>query len=121
MKIAVCATDKSAAAPVSNRFGRAEYFAVYDNGRSDWMFIENSQDTQAAQGAGIQAAQKIIDSGATTLLALNVGPKAIKALTANKVKVYMAAANKSLTDVVKMYEQGKLEEITEANVEGHWV
>lgn len=121
MKIAVCATERSAAAPVSNRFGRAEYFAIYDSGRSSWEYIENSQDTQAAQGAGIQSAQKIIDSGATVLLALNVGPKAIKALAANKIKVYLAVAGKSLKEVVEMFNMGRLEEITEANVEGHWV
>ena len=121
MKIAVCTSEKSPHATVCNRFGRAEYFAVYDTLSKDWQYYANAQDTQAAQGAGIQSAQTIIDSGAEVLVAANVGPKAMRALTANKVKVFAAAVTKTLTEQIALYESGKLTEMTMANVEGHWV
>ncbi len=121
MKIAICTTEKSAHATVSNRFGRAEFFAVYDTMDKEWKYYNNAQDTQASQGAGIQAAQTIIDSGAEVLIAANVGPKAMKALSANKVKVFGAAVNKTITEQIELLQAEKLEEMTTANVEGHWV
>lgn len=120
MKIAICTTVKNPGAPVSNRFGRADFFAIYDDRDNSWQYIDNQQDLQAAQGAGIQSAQYIIDSGAEVLLALNVGPKAMKALKANKIKVYNAVAGLGCIEVIKMFQDGRLQEITEANVEGHW-
>lgn len=120
MKIAICSTDRSPEAITSNRFGRAEYFAIYDDRTGSWQYIDNQQDVQAAQGAGIQAAQYVIDSGATVLLALNVGPKAVRALQANNVKIFMSVASLAICEVVELYTQGKLQEIEHANVEGHW-
>ncbi len=121
MKIAICTTGKSPQATVSNRFGRAEYFAIYDTIDKSWCYHSNLQDTQAAQGAGIQSAQLIIDSRAEVLISTNVGPKAMRALSANKVRVYGAAVNKTIAEQVELFETGKLEEMTAANVEGHWV
>ena len=121
MKIAFCIEEESNDALVSVRFGRAGFFAIFDSESNDWKYINNSQDTQAVQGAGLQAAQQVIDADTNVLIALNVGPKAMKALAGNGIKVYQAIEGKEISELAKDYLSGNLNELKEANVEGHWV
>ena len=103
------------------RFGRAAYFAVFDNVANQWDFIPNNQNLQAAQGAGIQSAQTVIDTEADVLLASNVGPKAMAALKANGVKVFKVDAVVTVEQALTDYTSGKLIQMQDSNVEGHWV
>ena len=121
MKIAICAQDKNEDSLVDSRFGRAACFAIFDDQNKQWTFIENAQNTQAAQGAGIQAAQFIIDADAEVLLARNTGPKAITALQASQVKVFNVSADMTIRQALDAYLDDKLEQMDQANVEGHWV
>jgi predicted Fe-Mo cluster-binding NifX family protein len=121
MKIAVCAQDKNHQAAVDSRFGRSPFFAVFDDQTNQWVFIENAQDIQAAQGAGTQAAQFIIDAEADILLARNVGPKAVSALQAGSVKLYKVTEGLAVEQAVQEYLKDNLESMEEANVEGHWI
>lgn len=121
MKIAICSQSNDAQATVDSRFGRAGYFAIYDDAEKKWEFIPNTQNLQAAQGAGIQAAQAVIDAEINILLASNVGPKAMAALQANGIPVFQTAAGQTLEQALADYTAGKLKQIQEANVEGHWV
>ena len=120
MKLAFCVEEESNDAWVSVRFGRAGFFATYDTDSNEWNFISNSQDTQAVQGAGLQAAQQVIDANVDTLVALNVGPKAMAALTGNGINVFQAIEGKEISALAKDFQEGKLKELQEANVEGHW-
>lgn len=120
MKIAVCTQANHLQSTVDSRFGRAAFFAVYDDAAKEWEFIENNQDLQAAQGAGIQAAQAVMDAQVDVLIASNVGPKAMTALTVNGVAVYEAAAGMSVQQALKDYQNGKLTQLQQPNVEGHW-
>lgn len=121
MKIAVCTQSNDLQSAVDSRFGRTAWFAVYDDTTSRWEFIANHQKLQAAQGAGIQAAQAVIDADAQVLIAANVGPKAMAALTANGIVVCQAVAGQTVQQAVNDYTAGKLTQIQQANVEGHWV
>jgi len=121
MKIAICSQSNNVQSNVDPRFGRAAFFAVYDDAAKEWEFIENSQNLQAAQGAGIQAAQAMIDTGVNVLLASNVGPKAMAALAANDIAVFNAAGGTPLEQAVTEYNSGHLNQMQQANVEGHWV
>jgi predicted Fe-Mo cluster-binding NifX family protein len=120
MKIALCAQNNTPDAPIDTRFGRAACFAVCDTETGNWQFAPNNQNLQAAQGAGIQAAQHLLDAQADVLIACNVGPKAMAALTAAGVKIAQCPAGLSLRQAVEEFKSGKLQMLTEANVEGHW-
>lgn len=121
MKIALCAQNNTPDAPVDTRFGRAACFAVCDTETGSWNFAPNNQNLQAAQGAGIQATQAVLDMQADVLIAANVGPKAMTALTAAGVKIAQCPAGLSLKQAVEDFTAGRLQTLTEANVEGHWV
>ncbi len=120
MKIAVCAQSNNVQANVDSRFGRAAFFAVFDDSTNQWEFIENRQNMQAAQGAGIQAAQTVMDAEIDALLACNVGPKAMSALSPNGIAVFQADAQLTLQEALDAYRNDKLMPIDQANVDGHW-
>ena len=121
MKISVCAQSNNVNANVDSRFGRATFFAIYDDNSQQWEFLPNSQNLQSAQGAGIQAAQTIIDSEAEVLIASNVGPKAMAALKSNSILVFQADPAMTLEQAIDAYQNGNLAQLQGSNVEGHWV
>ena len=121
MKIAVTSTGKTLDSQVDLRFGRTAFFAVYDETAEQWDFLTNQQNLQASQGAGIQAAQTVIDAEVDVLLASNVGPKAMAALNVNGIHVFGTEAGTSLEQAVSSYKSGSLKQMQESNVKGHWV
>jgi predicted Fe-Mo cluster-binding NifX family protein len=120
MKIAICSQSDNTQSNVDSRFGRAAYFAVYDESVDEWEFVENRQNLQASQGAGIQAAQTVIDFGVGVLIAANVGPKAMVALRADGISVFEADTAKTIQQTFDAYRSGQLTQLDQSNVEGHW-
>lgn len=121
MKIAIPVAVKSNDGIVDLRFGRTRWFAIADTSNNSWTFIDNSQDMQAAQGAGIQAATTVVNAGAKAVIATNLGPKAIKVLQAAGVKVYTAPENVTAQAAVELLQDNQLTEMEQANVAGHWM
>jgi predicted Fe-Mo cluster-binding NifX family protein len=119
MKIAVTCQGEDVAESIDPRFGRAKTFAIYDTDSREICFISNEQNMQAAQGAGIQAARTIIDSGAKILITGNVGPKAFTALKSGGIEMYTGASG-TVEQAINDYHSGKLKKAEAANVEGHW-
>jgi len=119
MKIAVTSQGKELSSQVDPRFGRAKYFIVVDIDSGEFTAEDNSQNLNAAQGAGIQAGQNVIDLGVEAVITGNAGPNAFKTLRAGNVKIYIGATG-TVADVIEQFKGGKLQEASEANVEGHW-
>lgn len=107
-------------APLDQRFGRAARFLVYDTDTHAFEVVDNRQSVNAAQGAGIQAAEAVAGSGATAVITGHCGPKAFRALTAAGIKVYTTTAP-TVTEALEQFHLGGLTECGSADVEGHWV
>lgn len=119
MKIAITATGREMSSSVDPRFGRARYFIVVDTDTNEAAAHDNTQNLNAAQGAGIQAGETAARLGAAAVVTGNVGPKAFRTLNAAGVKVYLCG-QVSVAEAVRMFKTGGLKETTAANVEGHW-
>jgi predicted Fe-Mo cluster-binding NifX family protein len=119
MKIAITATGKEMSDNMDPRFGRAKYFIVVDTDTNESAAHDNAQNLNAAQGAGIQAAQHVAGLGARAVISGNVGPKAFRVLNAGGIKVYLLDGG-TVADAVRKFKAGELRETTAANVEGHW-
>jgi len=119
MKIAISASGKDMSSEVDLRFGRAKYFIVVDVETGESVAHDNAQNLNAAQGAGIQAAQNVASLGAQAALSGNFGPKAFRTLVAAGIKAYLCG-QMSVAEAVKKFKAGELKEATAANVEGHW-
>lgn len=119
MKIAITAKGKERSSGVDPRFGRAKVFIVVDTESNETVAHDNAQNLQAAQGAGIQAAQNVAELGAQAVISGNVGPKAFRTLAAAGIKVYLSGEG-TVEDAIRRFEAGELKETTAASVEGHW-
>ncbi|HOP46595.1 MAG TPA: NifB/NifX family molybdenum-iron cluster-binding protein [Desulfobacteraceae bacterium] len=119
MKIAVTTSGESLDAPLDPRFGRAKKFLLYDTDSGKFELIDNVQNLNAPQGAGIQAAQNVSRLGAEVVITGNCGPKAYKTLTAAGIKVVIEAEG-SVVQAIEQFRRGELKPAETANVEGHW-
>ena len=120
MKVIVTSQGRELSSPVDPRFGRAKYFIVVDTETGDFSAADNSQNLNAAQGAGIQAGKNVVDLGAKAVITGHVGPKAFATLQAAGVEIYTDAAG-TVADAMEQFNAGKLKQAGAANVEGHWV
>lgn len=119
MNILVTASEPSDQSPVDSRFGRAAYFIVFDAESGAFTAHENTQNLNAVQGAGIQAAQNAVERGAGVVITGHCGPKAFKVLEASQVKVVLAASG-TAREMFDLYKAGKLTPVNSPDVEGHW-
>ena len=119
MKIAVTSQGPDLNSQVDPRFGRAKNFIVVDTDTEEFSVHDNSQNLNAAQGAGIQAGRTVAELGVEAVLTGNVGPKAFATLQAANVKVYPGASG-TVKEAVRKFKAGELQPAGRANVEGHW-
>jgi predicted Fe-Mo cluster-binding NifX family protein len=120
MKIAISVQGNDLSSPVDPRFGRAPYFIVYDIEQDSFEAISNEENVAAAQGAGVQAAQRVVGQKVDWVISGNIGPKAFTALKAAGVKI-ASWSDGSAQEAVELVKQGKLKEVAEPNVQGHWM
>lgn len=117
MRIVVTADGAGLNAPASTMFGRCHTYVFVE---TDTMEVENleNQATSSASGAGIAAAQFVIDQGAQAVITGNVGPNAYSVLQAAGVPVYVLDGG-SVLDVVEAFKEGQLPEVGGATGPAH--
>ena len=120
MKIAISSQGKEMSSTVDPRFGRARYFIVVDTETDAFTVHDNSQNLNAAQGAGIQAATNVANLGVQGVISGNVGPKAHSTLTAAEIDIYIGASG-TVQDAVNAFKAGILTKADKANVRDHWI
>lgn len=111
MKIAIPVDDVSMDTSICISFGRAPYFMIYDTESKNASFLDNS--AAASQGgAGIKAAQLIVDSGADAILTPRCGENAAEVFHAAKVKIYQTNGSMLKHNLIA-FENGELELLNE--------
>ena len=120
MKIAVTATGPELSSALDPRFGRAAYFILVDPETMPFEGLENRQNLDLPQGAGIQAGKTIVDRHADALITGNCGPKAFKVLERAGVKI-MVGASGTVADALAQFKRNQLTPVDAPNVEGLWV
>jgi predicted Fe-Mo cluster-binding NifX family protein len=118
MKIAVSSTGKDLNSPIDPRFGRCQYFIFVDPETMEFEALEN-EGLMAMGGAGVQAAQLIVQKGAKALITGNLGPNAASALSASGIKVYLVPGG-TIKEVVEAFKSGTLKEASGATVPPHF-
>jgi predicted Fe-Mo cluster-binding NifX family protein len=115
VKIGIRALGESLDSPVDQRFGRTRFFILFDSEKEEWSVYDNKRNVDAAQGAGIQAAQRIVELGAEALATGHCGPNAFATLTNAGIEVYQDAKG-AVCDVLEAYREGRLQKSDTANV-----
>ena len=118
MKLAITSTGNELDSNLDPRFGRAAYFIIVDPETMAFEVVENSQNLNLPQGAGIQSAQLIAAKGAKALITGHCGPNAMQTLSAAGVQVYLGQAG-TVQGLVDKYNNGQLTPTIEANASAH--
>ena len=85
MKIALSGKGPSNTDEFDQHFGRAPYFHILEDGV--WSTIDNRENANAAQGAGIQTSQRILELGVDVIITGSLGPKASKIIEGENIQV----------------------------------
>ena len=106
MKIVVTASGAGLDAPASSVFGRCQAYVFVETDSMEAETVENPA-AGAASGAGIQAAQFVVEQGAEAVVTGNVGPNAFSVLQASGVPIHLLEGG-TVREVVEAYKEGEL-------------
>jgi len=119
MKVLFTTNGDNLDSRIDPRFGRSQKFLLLDTQTNQIVAHDNSQNLNALQGAGVQAARNAVDLGAEAVVTGHVGPKAFAALLAAKIKVYINASG-TIKEALEKLNSGGLELANRPDVQGHW-
>ena len=120
MKIAITAGGEDLDSPVDRVFGRAKRFVITDPEGTNVELLENKQNVNAAQGAGIQSARQMANQSINVVLTGNIGPNAFRALEAVSIKIYQFGSDiLTVRDALTAWKQGRLQEVGAPTAKGH--
>ena len=117
MKIAIPLDENKKDVCVS--FARAPYFMVCDGNEGAVEIIENPA-AEAEGGAGLKAAQFVLDSGADTVITVRCGENAGNVFKAAEIKVYKSQVEDARENV-KLLKEEKLSELTKFHAGFHGI
>lgn len=109
MKIAFTAKGTGWDSAVDPRFGRTDYFVVYDEETGTLTSFDNQDVAQEAHGAGPRTAQRFSQLGAAVLITGNgPGGNAATVLDRMQVKLYTGAGQMTLKEAYEAWQAGTL-------------
>jgi len=117
MKIAITASGDNLDSQMDPRFGRCQYFVIVDPDTMDFEAMLN-ESAMASGGAGIQAAQTIVNVGINAVITGNVGPNAFEVLSASGIET-MTGASGTVRHALELYKSGGLQSSAGATVGAH--
>lgn len=117
MRIVITANGNDLDAQVSPFFGRCPIYIFVETDTLEFEAVANPAAT-ARGGAGIRAAQFVVERGVTAVLTGNVGPNAYQVLRAANVPIYLAGEG-TVRQAVEDYKAGALQAAEQANAQPH--
>ncbi|WP_292488071.1 NifB/NifX family molybdenum-iron cluster-binding protein [Methanohalobium sp.] len=117
MIIGITAKGKNLDEPLDPRFGRSQYIVLADSESMEFEVFENSGNSTLG-GAGIKAAQAIVDKDIDALITGNVGPNAFSVLSKANINVYTGAAG-TIRKAIDDFKAGLLDESDVPTVKAH--
>lgn len=106
MKIAIVLDENQQ--DICPSFGRTPYFLFFEN---DCEVIAENPASNAQGGAGIQAAQFLVDQKADVLITPRCGENAAQVFKAAEIKIYKSMGS-SARENLNAYLAGELQELT---------
>ena len=116
MKLCITAAGNDISAATDAAFGRAPWFVLVDTESGITQGIENVS-AQAAQGAGIAAAQAMTEHGVDAVLTGRLGPKARSALEASGVGMYEGLGRSTVAEALEQFRAGQYGAFDQAQAE----
>ncbi|MFX0116666.1 MAG: NifB/NifX family molybdenum-iron cluster-binding protein [Candidatus Hodarchaeota archaeon] len=112
MRIAISAEGETPDSLVEFRFGRCSFFLVFDTTNEDFDIVPNTSINQM-HGAGIKAAQMVLDLGVEVVLTGNLGPNAFNVLAQGGIQAFRVNPG-NVMQAVNQYQNNELRLIATA-------
>ena len=107
MKIAIPVNEKNTESKICEFFGRTNFFLIFDSDTKEYEFVSNiAKDSQG--GAGIKAAQQLIDEKVDIVIVTQLGNNAISLLNESNIVTYKGIKESSKENI-SMYLNNELE------------
>lgn len=96
---------------VNSHFGRTDFFLIYDTEDKKSTFVENTA-ANSAGGAGIKAAQVLVDNKVDAIISPRLGQNAAEVVNAQNIKLYQSIDG-TIEENIKALEDNKLSPLNE--------
>lgn len=118
MKVAITLKENTGLdSAVSPIFGRCPYFMLIDDDSKEFTIKENPAVNESG-GAGIKAAQIMVDEKVSAVISGDVGPKAGSVLLAEGIAIYQHHGS-TAADSLQSYLEKRLEKLFTSSVDAH--
>ena len=109
MKIAFTTKGTTWDSAMDPRFGRTEYFLIYDDEKDDLTHFDNRDSANDAHGAGPKTAQKLFEFNPDVLITGNgPGGNAGTVLEKAGIEVFVGAGEMTVKEAFEAYKENKL-------------
>jgi len=111
MRVLIPTNHKTVKEGICVSFGRAPHFMIVDLQTGEETFIENKGATSGS-GAGIKAAQTVVDSKVNAMITPRIGKNAADVISASGITIYKSESE-SIESNLKCLSDGKLAVLTD--------
>jgi predicted Fe-Mo cluster-binding NifX family protein len=118
MKVCVSATADNLNAQLDPRFGRCLYLLIVDSENMEFEAIPNMA-AGSTGGAGIQAAQTMVNRGVKVVITGSVGPNVFGALSAAGIAIVTAPVG-TVREVIEKFKKCELQKVGAPTVGVHF-
>jgi len=109
MKIAFTTKGTEWDSMIDPRFGRTDFFLVFDDETNELSHFDNREIANEAHGAGPKTAQSLFDLNPDILITGNgPGGNAASALEKAKIKIFMGAGQMTVKEAYEAYKNNNL-------------
>jgi len=112
LKVAVSVMGNDLESRIDHRFGRCSQFLIVDTDNLRYERVANCGN-ESGSGAGISAAQLVINRGCTAVITGQIGPNATRVLDAAGIAKY-AGAGYMVKKALQLLQDQKLPRITQS-------
>lgn len=93
------------------RFGRTEFFLIYDEDKNELSHYDNRDSTNDAHGAGTKTAQKLFEMNPEILITGNgPGSNTAAVLEKTKIKVFTGAGEMTVKEAFEAFKNNRLKQ-----------
>lgn len=112
--LAVAAVSASTDSLLEERFGRCNYFWLWNPDTDAYSLFEKPHPNENPK-LGTNSAQELIQAGVGSLIVNHIGPKALMILQRANITIYSGAEGKTVDEAIKMFRAQQLTKLELAN------
>lgn len=111
MKILIPTNSEKSEEGICPSFGRAPYFMIWNTESGQGEYKKNP-GAESTSGAGIKAAQTVVDIIPDVVIAPRMGKNSADVITAKSMKIYKSISE-NINETINNFMEGKLDELTD--------